>query len=226
MTPYKDRLFLQDNMDSHSYMCSETETREHWSTISSPSVQLCLGLTCDTCVSHFKDEGFPLLNSYRKLPSTYTPDTSRFSCSSRSGWFCTSLTVLVSRWGRHAHFYVSFPSQQCMHAYRILIWSGNEGSHVVLPCTTCSRHWPQIPTFSPVSDLLQGFKRTTVVMPRDAKAYVASKKSETSDLELAQEWAEIEELYLKRYFCGLFLYSSITNVGGGIQLYYWVRYVL
>ena len=52
-------------------------------------------------------------------------------------------------------------------------------------------------------------------MPRDAKAYVASKKSETSDLELAQEWAEIEELYSKRYFCGLFLYSSITNVGGG-----------
>ena len=63
-------------------------------------------------------------------------------------------------------------------------------------------------------------------MPRDAKAYVAGKKSETSDLELAQEWAEIEELYSKRYFCGLFLYSSITNVGGGIQLYYWVRYVL
>lgn len=86
---------------------------------------------------------------------------------------------------------------------------------MVLLCTTCSRYWPQIPTFSPVSDLLQGFKRTTVVMPRDAKAYVASKKSETSDLELAQEWAEIEELYSKRYFCGLFLYSSITNVGGG-----------
>ena len=146
-------------MDSHSYMCSETETREHWSTISSPSVQPCLGLTCDTCVSHFKDEGFPLLNSYRKLPSTYTPDTSRFSCSSRSGWFCTSLTV--SRWGWHAHFYVSFPSQRCMHAYRILIWSGNEGSHVVLPCTTCSRSVllaSNSDFLSRLSDLLQGFK--------------------------------------------------------------------
>ena len=44
-------------------------------------------------------------------------------------------------------------------------------------------------------------------MPRDVKAYLASKKSETSDLELAQEWAEIEELYSKRYFWGVFLYA-------------------
>ena len=48
-------------------------------------------------------------------------------------------------------------------------------------------------------------------MPRDVKAYLASKKSETSDLELAQEWAEIEELYSKRYFCGVFVFISIIS---------------
>ena len=51
-------------------------------------------------------------------------------------------------------------------------------------------------------------------MPRDVKAYLASKKSETSDLELAQEWAEIEELYSKRYFCeGGIALSLIMGIG-------------
>ena len=70
----------------------------------------------------------------------------------------------------------------------------------------------QTPTQT-ISDFLPTFRltidaeRTTAIMPRDVKAYLASKKSETSDLELAQEWAEIEELYSKRYFCGVFLYT-------------------
>ena len=34
-------------------------------------------------------------------------------------------------------------------------------------------------------------------MPRDVKSYIASKTSETSDVELAQRWAEIEDLYSK-----------------------------
>lgn len=54
-------------------------------------------------------------------------------------------------------------------------------------------------------------------MPRDAKAYVASKKSETSDLELAQEWAEIEELYSKRFFCcvvSVFTMLEVLSIWG------------
>ena len=90
--------------------------------------------------------------------------------------------------------------------------AGNETDHVMLPCTT----WPDSSTQTPtqaISDFLPTFRltidaeRTTAIMPRDVKAYLASKKSETSDLELAQEWAEIEELYSKRYFCGVFLYT-------------------
>lgn len=65
--------------------------------------------------------------------------------------------------------------------------------------------------------LTPGSKRTTIIMPRDAKAYVASKKSETSDLELAQEWAEIEELYSKRFFCcvvSVFTMLEVLSIWG------------
>ena len=36
-------------------------------------------------------------------------------------------------------------------------------------------------------------------MPKDVKAFLASKKTDTSDLDVAQKWAEIEDLYTKRY---------------------------
>ena len=99
--------------------------------------------------------------------------------------------------------------------------SGNETGHVMLPCTTCS------PPFLCISRLIHSdsdsdhlrlspnfptAERTTVIMPRDVKAYLASKKSETSDLELAQEWAEIEELYSKRYLCGIISIRMMLQV--------------
>ena len=137
-------------MDSHSYMCSETETREHWSTISSPSVQPCLGLTCDTCVSHFKDEGFPLLNLYRKLPSTYTPDTSRFTVVLAAQADSARLWQYHAEGGTPTSTFRSRVSGACMH---IAFWS-DLGTRVVTWCYRVPRvvdlfYWPQIPTFSP-----------------------------------------------------------------------------
>jgi len=43
------------------------------------------------------------------------------------------------------------------------------------------------------------FSVLNLIMPRDVKAYIASKTSEASDVELAQQWAEIEDLYSRRY---------------------------
>lgn len=54
-------------------------------------------------------------------------------------------------------------------------------------CSTCIH----------VADLQS--KHSFEEMARDVKAYLSRKKTEATDLDVAQEWAELEELHSNRY---------------------------
>ncbi len=46
--------------------------------------------------------------------------------------------------------------------------------------------------------MVAGTRDSAVKMARDVKAYLARMKGQSSDLEIAQQWSEIEEQYTKR----------------------------
>jgi len=73
-------------------------------------------------------------------------------------------------------------------------------SHRYISCSLVpKRFWRYVYHVGFLTKAVRDFSVLNLIMPRDVKAYIASKTSEASDVELAQQWAEIEDLYSRRY---------------------------